>query len=208
MTSSIIDYEKLFHIIFQSGPLLLIFYFLFQSILNWELRGIIYIIGLFISSSIIYLCNNPFLSIFPLETNYTKNAVCNSVTLGINNQLFSEIPLSIGVYTYTFVYLLMFIIGIQGGNVKLQLKQNISILVLFPLFILLESIHLLINNCISNPLYAILFSMIISSIIGCLWGLLIISLKNNKLYYINNMNSGDVCVRPSKTYLKCVRKKI
>ena len=201
-----LQFNKLFHLTFRCGPLMVVFYFIFQSILNWEIRGITYIVGLIVTSVIIYLCNTPFLSIFPLESFHTIGKECHILSLGIDNNVLSVIPFSIAVYTYTFVYLLMFILSLGNGSIMLNIKQNISIFILFPLFIFIESIYIIVNNCVSNPVYSILTSIIISCITACLWALFIISLKNNKLYYINNMNTGDVCSRPSKTYLKCKKK--
>lgn len=206
--ASIINFEKLFHLGFRCGPFLIVFYFIFQSILNWELRGVTYIVGLILTSVFIYLCNSPFISIFPTEIYNTVGKECHILSLGLDNNVLSVIPLSIAVYTYTFIYLLMFMVAVNGGGVSLNLKQNISILLLFPLFIFLESFYIIVNNCVSHPLYSILSSIIISSTTACIWGLFIISLKNDKLYYLNNMNSGDVCSRPAKMYLRCKKKQL
>jgi hypothetical protein len=42
-----LDISNVFYLAFRLGPFLVVSYFLFQSVLNWELRGI---------SGIIYLC--------------------------------------------------------------------------------------------------------------------------------------------------------
>jgi hypothetical protein len=42
--------SNIFYVWFRLGPFLFVSYFLFQSILNWELRGIINLCGLLLAA--------------------------------------------------------------------------------------------------------------------------------------------------------------
>lgn len=203
-----LDISNVAYLGFRMAPFIIVFYFLFQTILNFEIRGFIYIAGLLISCVLIFFCNPLLSSILTPKSHLTSmNAKCNVISLGNEGSFLSEIPLSIAVYTYTFIYLLMFMIA-TGDNVNLALSQNIPTLVIFPLLCAFECFWITSNNCISNPFFMIITSIVLSGSVAALWALLIISLKINKLYYTHNIDMGHVCDRPSKTLFRCKPQRI
>jgi hypothetical protein len=99
-----LDISNVFYLAFRLGPFLVVSNFLFQSVLNWELRGIIYLCGLLLAALLAYLCNGPVNTLFPADVShiFAPNAKCNVISLGENGRLLSQIPLSVCVYAYTY----------------------------------------------------------------------------------------------------------
>ena len=203
-----LDVSNIAYLGFRLAPFIIVFYFVFQTILNFEIRGFVYMAGLSLSCVLIYFCNPLLLSLFPPKSPLvSKNAKCNIISLGNEGSPLSEIPLSIAVYTYTFMYLLMFMVA-TGDNVNLALSQNIPTLVIFPLLCMFEIFWIVTNNCITEPVFLIIASMVLSGGVAVAWALLVISLKINKLHYTQNTDLGHVCDRPSKTLFRCKPQRI
>jgi hypothetical protein len=199
-----LDISNVFYLCFRLGPFLVVSYFLFQSVLNWELRGIIYLCGLLLTAGLAYLCNGPVNSLFPPEADYifAQNAKCNVISLGENGRLLSQIPLSVCVYAYTFSYLLMFLVGNPAAaSTSVQLTQSIPTLVLFPALCGLEIFWIVANNCVPQPLFSILAAVLISGAVGVIWAMIVISLKNDNLTYLNDITyCSYVITLPPRTY--------
>jgi hypothetical protein len=166
-----LDISNVFYLCFRLGPFLVVSYFLFQSVLNWELRGLMYLCGLLLASGLAYLCNGPVNSLFPAKAGFvfTQNAKCNVISLGENGRLLSQIPLSVCVYAYTFFYLSMFLVGSPSStstSIYVTLTQNIPTFVLFPALCGLEIFWIVANNCVPQPLFSILAAVLISGAVG------------------------------------------
>lgn len=130
----------------------------------------------------------------------------------------SKIPLGVSVYTYTFFYLLIFVLylgskdnsGLKSGNMNqdglsIAVAQNTPILILFPALLVTEIVQQFRNNCITE--YAILrtsISFFVSAIVGTTWAIIITYIGDDKLMFLTK-NDVDTCSRPSKTYFSCKR---
>ena len=144
------------------------------------------------------------------------NPKCSIITLGESGGYLSKIPLSLTVYSFTFFYLLIFVLNTASTNPKgvldskslsLQsintaLQQNIPLFIIFPVLIILESVWLLTNNCVPNILIRGGFSIIFGAVGGIFWALTISSVGNPSLQYLSR-SGVDVCNRPSKSLYKC-----
>jgi len=228
------DITNVSYLIFRMAPFIIVCFFILQSLLNWDLKGIIYLAGLMFSTVAICLLSGPMDSLFLNKSTSTKiddvtsgsvknlsfseklSAKCKIITLGSNGGLLSNIPLSIGVYSYTFFYMLIFILnlgnrtdnkGVLGASwskvdLNSALQQNIPTLILFPLLCGLEIFWITLNNCSPEPLLYITCALIVGAFFGTLWAVMITSLKNNDLMYLSK-SGVEVCSRPSKTYFSC-----
>lgn len=212
-----IDITNVSYLAFRMAPFIIVCYFILQSLLNWDLKGIIYLAGLLFCSVAIVLLNGPMLSLFPPEPEHIKNPKCSIISLGNDGNVLSSIPLSIAVYSYTFFYMLVFIFnlgnrsdnkGVLGKStssspdLNAAFQQNIPTLVLFPSLCILETLWITMNNCVHLPVYFITCSLVVGALFGGLWAIIITSLKNPNLMYISK-SGVEVCSRPSKTYFSC-----
>ena len=214
-----IDITNVSYLSFRMAPFIIVCYFILQSLLNWDLKGIIYLAGLLFCSVTIVMLNGPMNHFFQPDKTDTviSNPKCTVISLGEGGNALSNIPLSIAVYSYTFFYLFIFILnlgnsddnkgvlgekGLSRSGLSTAFRQNMPIMIIFPLLLVLESIWIVNNNCVWKPLFYILASLIVGGGVGVLWALVITSIKNNELMYLSSAGV-DVCSRPSQTYFRC-----
>ena len=189
-----INIINIFYMFFRLSPFIIISYFTLQSLLNQDLKGVIFIVGLIISAAI----TTGIAGFLPEEkgltpTDYSKIR-CTQLTIG-NNHPISKLPLRQTVFGFTLSYLSYFI----GVN-NLQ-NQNLVTFFLFPLLIL-GDIYWSTKNLCSTPKY-LLISLIISLMVGTLWAALIESTQMTDLQYMSGISNKDVCSKPVKSLYKC-----
>lgn len=196
------------YLIFRLAPIIIISYFLLQSMFHLDPKGVIYVIGLLLGTVITVSAS------YMLEKGVgdTSSSIashrCNTFYLGsipvggeIINPL-SKAPLNILVYAYTLSYLVTSFTAppVTYNNALVALKQNVAVLILFPLLLILEAIWLMGNNCTSVVFTAI--SLSIGIVWGVSWAYLIRATKRADLQYLN-IGNIEVCSRPSKTVYRC-----
>jgi hypothetical protein len=202
------------YLAFRLAPFIIVSFFTLQSLFNWNLKGIIYLAGLMFACILSVLFGNSnFLS--ATETTGVPDPRCNIITLNDTGTL-TNIPLSITIFSYTFFYLLIFIINLASTgsndgflktdktNLNMAMQQNIPTMIIFPLLIIIESMWIVSNNCITtvNVLLAILAAATIGCVVGILWAVIIASLKKPELQYVT-VPGLEVCNLPSKALYRC-----
>ena len=187
----------LFH---RLSPFLIVSYFILNSILLLDYKGLIYIAGLLLASCVAKLGENLFDS---LETKHPIDTSdkCNLYTLGVsqngymNEPRFSKIPLSLVVFSYSLSYILVFIITSNLVSV------NSITIIFFCYLICMEFLFLRTNEC-SNVVNC-LFGIVIGGAIGTIWAFIIKSSNNTNLYYYNGINNGSYCTIAKERKYKC-----
>ena len=190
---------------FRLAPLIVVSYFLLQSLFNYDLRGLVYLAGLIMAAilaSIVgdlidagnyqagqsYRCNTLYLGAIPL-------------TSGIIEPV-SRLPLNILVYSYTLAYLITAFTAppVTYKNALASLQQNMPVLIIFPLLLILESVWLMGHSC--NTPMTIFMSLLAGIGFGIFWAFMMRMTKNPNIQYMN-IGNIQVCSRPSKTIYKC-----
>jgi len=179
---------------FRLAPFILVSFFSLSSILNQDLKGLIYIAGLLFASFLAILIGNMDVFKNPTENTSDNELICNVLTLTESGRL-SNLPLSMVVFAYTFFYLVDIIAHYKLAN------QNIPTLIIFPLIIIGEFIWNRAYGCAS--LSAIIAAFGIGSLIGWAWSAMIRSTGVVQLQYFNGISNAAVCSRPSKQKFKC-----
>ncbi len=218
------------YIAFRLSPFIIVCFFTLESFLNWNLKGIVYLFGLLVACVI----NIVAASIFPegttavaaasLGTSATaapaateQSNVCNTFTLGMGGPL-TSLPLSTAVFSYTFFYLLTFIVNLASKNGKgfvgkgsitkqglsNAMTANVPTLILFPLLLIIDGGWNWMYGC-ANPVN-ICASFIVGSLVGLTWASIITVANNPDLQYISSTN-GQVCSKPTNTLFRCKTKK-
>ena len=73
---------------FRLAPFIIVFYFVFQSFLNFEIRGVVYLAGLIGCTFAIYMSNGLLGSMFPPESfEDVTSSKCNVISLGENGNI-------------------------------------------------------------------------------------------------------------------------
>ena len=188
---------NILYMFFRLAPFIIVSYFTLQSLFNQDLKGLIYLIGLLVSSIVVVLLGNVLKSFSPpkglMPTDYSKIR-CSQLTLG-NSQPISILPLSQTVFGYTLSYLSYFI---SINNLQ---TQNIATFIVFPLLIIADIMWSTINLC-SSP-KDLLISLILGGLMGTIWAMIIDSTNAPNLAYMSGITNKDICSKPTKSLYKC-----
>lgn len=186
-----LNLTNIFYAAYRLSPFILVSFFTLSSVLNQDIKGIIYLAGLLIACfcSVIIGKN----SVFQYNPN-DKPTVCNSFTL-TNGEPFSQLPLSMTIFTYTFGYLL-YIIGIYG-----LAKDNIPTIILFSILIISDWTWNIFFNC--NNHLRLFGAFLVGSIIGISWSAVIASTKQVNLQYFNGISNKEVCSLNKNVKFRC-----
>ena len=209
---SIPNISNVLYLSFRLGPFIMVCCFLLQSILNWDMKGIVYLAGLLMACLANVIVNSQIST--PLAE-YLPNPACGIISLGAEggDTFYSKLPISMTVYSYTFWFLFMFVVNlgrnpsdnnlgdIRGSNLSSALQQNIPILVFFPLLMLMETAWISGNQCVPSWLYTFA-SFAVGGMVGFIWGLAMIMTNSPMLQYINKPGI-DVCTMASKKVFQC-----
>jgi hypothetical protein len=193
-----LDITSILYISFRLAPFILVSFFSLASIINQDIKGVIYLVGLLVSTAIAIIFGNTFnFAIIPNSPNtlYDETTrTCNLLTLTKEGPL-SKLPLSQVVFSYTFGYL-MYVIG----KYKL-VTQNIPTLIIFPALILADWIWMSYNNCAT--VMSLLMATIVGGSIGAGWSALIDSMKLTKYQYFSGLSTKETCSLAKKQSFKC-----
>ncbi len=176
-----------FDFISMISPYLVVFFILFNSIVNSNIKGLIYITGLVILFIITFL----FQRLTTNSSTTVPNPMCSMFNIGIN---ISSIPsFSIALVTYTLIYI--FIPMISNNVINYPFIIILS-------FILISNVFYRINKNCTTYLGALT-----GGFLGFIWGSIyyaIIKTNDPKLTYYDDFISNKVaCSRPSKQQFKC-----
>ena len=138
-----LNLTKIFYTAYRLFPFILVSFFTLSSLLNQDIKGIIYLAGLLIACFVSTTVGSTFPKFFEDVNNIPTltstidektivtdfNLICKSLTLGEDGPI-SKLPLSMTVYSFTFFYLVYII-----GKYKLA-NQNIITILFFTSVIL------------------------------------------------------------------------
>jgi hypothetical protein len=183
----------LIYLFLRLAPFILVCFFTLSSIIEQNLKGFVYLVGLLVACGANLMLGGVF-GAFIGEPNRNLESVCSTFTLG-KNQLFSNLPMGICTLAYTFAFLLF---AIVKYNLVLQ---NIPTIVIFPIFLLSDMIWNFSNGCYG--VLNILFALGVGAGIGILWAFIIDYTKMSSLQYFSLVTNSEVCSRPSNQTFRC-----
>jgi hypothetical protein len=190
-----LNLTNIFYTAYRLFPFILVSFFTLSSLLNQDLKGIIYLAGLLIACFLSSVVGNS--DVFDAKHNedgddYSK--ICNALVLG-DKSPFSRLPLSMTVFSYTFFYLIFVIAKYKLAN------QNVMSIILFIVLIIADWVWNTTFQCNSHErLFA---ALIIGCGVGLGWGAIIDSTKQVELQYFNGISNKNVCKVSSKQKFKC-----
>lgn len=190
-----------FYLFFRLSPFIIVSYFGLSSVINQDIKGVIYLVGLLVACFATITIGNlvPEREIPDDDLDEeTENAVCNLISIG-HNRSFSKSPLGISMLSYTLFYLVYIIVKYK------IVMYNIPTLILLPLLILGDLLWNISNNC--YDIFPILISIIIGGSMGALWARIVDTMNQPNLFFFNVGSDKTVCQRPSKKLFKCTFKK-
>jgi hypothetical protein len=179
---------------YRLAPFILVSFFTLSSVLNQDLKGIIYLAGLlFACFTSTTLGNTPLFSNDNIDNPEYKR-ICDAITLTDDGPL-SRLPLSMTVFSYTFFYLLYTVIYYNLAG------KNITMMILFSSIIIADWIwH---NNFKCNSNQKLLASLLVGFVIGFGWSAIIASTNQIQLQYLNGISNKEYCSLPTTQRFKC-----
>jgi hypothetical protein len=211
-----LNLTKIFYTAYRLFPFILVSFFTLSSLLNQDIKGIIYLAGLLIACFVSTIVGSTFPNFFKnISTTSTSSApataapatapatapeitdfnlICNSLTLGEDGPI-SKLPLSMTVYSFTFFYLVYII-----GKYKLA-NQNIITILFFSTVILGDWYWHRLFNCNSHS--SLFGAFAIGTIIGLAWSAIIASTGKVELQYFNGISNKEVCKLRAKQKFLC-----
>jgi hypothetical protein len=202
---------------FRMGPFILVCVFLLQSMLNLDIRGMIYLSGLLLTCFLVLMVDRATRTAFgDFVDGESPNPKCNVITLGDGGGMLSYIPLSMTTYAFTFFYLIIFVLNlgsskstgiidaksVSAANTNAAIQRHYFIFVLFPILILAEWFWLSGNQCVPNALPRILSAIVLGGGVGVAWAMMVTSIGKPELQMFSTSNN-DVCSQPSKQKFRC-----
>jgi len=158
-----LNIASIIYLTLRLSPLIIVCFFLLQSLFNGDIKGLFYLAGLLIALTFTILTSR--FGIFKSQDEGNDKEMCKTVEF--SNSPLSYLPLSQTSLVFTFTYILTVIAKYNTWAL------NIPTISLFALLIMVDAAWNLSQGC-QNPLN-ILVTIIIAVIIGFAWGTTLIN---------------------------------
>lgn len=193
---------KSLYLAFRFAPGILVLCFLFNSLINQDAKGFIYVIGLGLTClSAIGL--SPFLRM----TTGELPLVCTLLSPGNNGAFLSQFPLTTITYTFTIAYLMYYILTYyKNKKVKLRTQSfrlHFGIIMVLCGLVIVDAFWHQRMECISHDSSSmiLLCAGMIGITGGILWGLIVGKVLPLTRYMMPG--GTNLCWSPSPSIYRC-----
>jgi len=183
-----LSYPTMFTFLSLISPYVLVLLLLLNSIINSNIKGLIYLFGVIILFFVVFLFQS---SIKVGAGTYVPPAYCKLFSTSLPD--YSIPSFNSALIMFTFVYILIPMVVYNAMNLPF-------LCILLILFAIDTGIRVQ-NKC--TTMVGILFGSVIGIIISILWYLIISSNAPNLLYYDDLISNKVACSRPTKQQFKC-----
>jgi len=183
--------SNIFQFIAALAPLILGFFMIMISVFNQDIKGIIYLAGILISTVV----NVVLLNMVKSERKPDENSdSCDLIHLPFNLSEYNIPSLNSVLLTFTFVYLIMPMIASN--------QMNYALIIFLSGMIIIDAISKIMNKC--TNIAGILIGCLLGGIMGILWYTIFKAAGLNSLLYFNASDSDKLyCSRPKNQTFKC-----
>lgn len=188
-----VDLAYLGYLCFRLMPFLVASVLTTAPLFNQNARGVVYLVGLVLATSLTTLFGHYILTPDMIATASVASASCTTFALSAR-QLYSRTPLDLSVLGYSTGYLFYSIFA--NGLAQI----NTATLVFFPVAILSTIWWLIVNFCFSYVACAL--ALIVSGGAGVAWGA-IVHRRAPGLQYLYAPSNKEVCVKQTDGLYKC-----
>lgn len=181
---------NLFQFISAILPLLLTFFMVMISIFNQDLKGMVYLAGILITS----VLNIFLLNIIKSKKDENSAASCNLFNLPFNLSNYNVPALNSVLISFTIAYL---ILPMSASN-----QMNYVLISALLSIFAIDAISKIMNKC--TTIGGVIIGLLTGFLFGSLWYTLFHSTGYNSLLYFDQAVSNKVyCSRPKKQSFKC-----
>lgn len=188
--------QNLTYFIGRLAPMVMVFFFVFASIINMDWKGFVYLSGVVFSCFFTMLMSRSFDTFF--DTLNVPNPTCKLTQEG-----FSKFPLSSVILGFTTMYLILPMVKTYGK------VTNPLLIICLLVFSAVDIMFLVNNNCsrfglIIGPFLNLLLPIVISYGIGAaiasVYVIVLSSTDNGNLLYFGKGGDDPLCKRKDKKF--------
>jgi hypothetical protein len=181
------NYPNVFTYFSMISPFLVILLFVFISIINSNLKGFIYLLGIILLFFIILL----FQSVLRIESPGDASPYCRVFEFPI--PVYGVPSFNSSIFLFTIVYLFL---PMLMNNI-----MNFPLLILLFIMFAIDCVIKTTSKC-TTPVGVVLGSFL-GMVLGLLWYYLIQAQSPDLLYYDDLISNKVACSRPSQQQFKC-----
>lgn len=185
------NFQNIIYFLGRLAPMMLVFFFVFISIINKDWRGIIFLAGVMIACFFAILLSNTFENLFNSDQT-TYIGMCT-----LTDKQFSKFPLSSVILGYSIMYLFFPMMKVYGSI------TNPYMFIVLLIFVCVDIMFLKTNRCavfniskdsdFINSIIPITLSYAIGAFIAHILVVLLISTNNDNLLYFGKDSSNPLC---------------
>ena len=171
-------------------PIIIISFFLLDSLIYNNIKGIVFLIGLsFTIMATIFVGNS-----FNIRPIVSDNEICKTFTFN-NLSNYTKLPINPSILIFTTIYL---VYTMLKNNYVLA---NLNFIIIMLLIIISDNLWLLQNGCYSTS--QLVMSNGIGIIMSLLWSYVIHKSNNKSIIYTIGVDSASTCEVPKRKTYKC-----
>lgn len=195
------NFQNFVYLFGRLAPMMMIFFFVFISILNKEWRGFIYLAGVIVSCAFAILMSNSFENFFASDANSLTIGMCS-----LTDKQFSKFPLSSVILGFTIMYLFLPMMNVYGTI------SNPYMFVSFLIFVCVDIMFLKTNRCavfnisqndFVNTLVPIAISYILGAFVAHIFVMALNSTGNQELLYFSKSSGSPLCNISNDNKFRC-----
>jgi hypothetical protein len=183
---------NIFQFIAALAPLILGFFMIMISVFNQDIKGIIYLAGILISTVINFMALH--MIKHKRDDIEGSSEVCDLIHLPFNLSDYNIPSLNSVLLTFTFVYLIM---PMVASN-----QMNYALIIFLSGMIVVDAISKIMNKC--TNIGGVLIGCLLGGIMGAIWYIIFKAAGLNSLLYFNTGDNDKLyCSRPKNQTFKC-----
>ena len=181
--------KNLIQFVGSLSPLLVGFFLLAASILNKNIKGLIYLAGIMFA----FVLNAVMMNVIRSPVFPDMSSACNIIEWPFSLNAFNSPSWNSVFLAFTLAY--MYLPMAFGGT------MNYGVIVALVGLIGLDAVAKIANRCTSN--LGVILGLVFGLLLGGAWYALIKASGNPQLLYFDEVSNGETCSRPSKQKFKC-----
>jgi len=190
-----LNLTNVIYLFMRLSPLIIVGYFLLQSLFDSSVKGLFYLAGLTITLVVTILASR--FNVFKQDAdNDSLSSMCKGITLG--NGPVSYLPLSQATLIYTLAYLLTIIAKYNTWSI------NMGTLILFGILIFTDLIWNIKEGCMTI-LPSGIATWIIAGVIGSFWTRYLLN-TGYDITFFHGVSDANVC-KMNNSNFRCRSKK-
>ena len=194
-----INFATLFYLFLRLAPFVLVCFFSLLSIFNFDLKGVVYLVGVIITMIVSIVLGNSITYVLP-NIIEKPDELCDIINL--SNSSFASLPIGQSIIGFTSAYLISTLYFNEITYNNNAILNNWPTIAFFSILVICDVYW----NNFKNKCYGKLHSLITysSSIaVGIIWSSIIFNTKTPSLQFFPKYKNNELCKRASEKTFKC-----